>query len=101
MADSGCLGVSQILVNKASGDSVLQVLGSKATKKLPNRPGFTHVRRDSRDPREPPDSGKFRRIRPFSRKILENFLEKMEVLEIWCAGNTPILEKTLRECRGE
>ena len=35
--------MSQILVNKASGDSVLQVLGNKAEKKLPNRPGFTHV----------------------------------------------------------
>ena len=44
MADSGCLRVSQILVNKASGDNVLQVLGNKAQKKLPNRPGFTHVR---------------------------------------------------------
>ena len=43
MADSGCLRVSQILVNKASGDNVLQVLGNKAQKKLPNRPGFTHV----------------------------------------------------------
>ena len=32
MADSGCLRVSQILVNKASGDSVLQVLGNKAQK---------------------------------------------------------------------
>ena len=32
MADSGCLRVSQILVNKASGDSVLQVLGNKARK---------------------------------------------------------------------
>ena len=32
MADSVCLGVSQILVNKASGDSVLQVLGNKARK---------------------------------------------------------------------
>ena len=33
VADSGCLRVSQILVNKASGDSVLQVLGNKARKK--------------------------------------------------------------------
>ena len=41
----GCLRVSRILVNKASGDSVLQVLGNKARKKLPNRPGFTHVQR--------------------------------------------------------
>ena len=32
VADSGCLRVSQILVNKASGDSVLQVLGNKARK---------------------------------------------------------------------
>ena len=32
MADSGCLRVSQILVNKASGDSVLQVLGNRARK---------------------------------------------------------------------
>ena len=29
----GCLRVSRILVNKASGDSVLQVLGNKARKK--------------------------------------------------------------------
>ena len=32
MADSGCLRVSQILVNKASGDSVLQVLENRARK---------------------------------------------------------------------
>ena len=32
MADSGCLRVSQVLVNKASGDSVLQVLGNTAQK---------------------------------------------------------------------
>ena len=32
MADSGCLRMSQILVNKASGDSLLQVLGNKARK---------------------------------------------------------------------
>ena len=32
VADSGCLRVSRILVNKASGDSVLQVLGNKARK---------------------------------------------------------------------
>ena len=33
MEDSGCLRVSQILVNKVAEDSVLQVLGSKARKK--------------------------------------------------------------------
>ena len=32
MADSGCLRVRRILVNKAFGDSVLQVLGNKARK---------------------------------------------------------------------
>ena len=32
MANSGCLRVSQILVNKAFGDNVLQVLGNKARK---------------------------------------------------------------------
>ena len=32
VANSGCLRVSQILVNKASGDSVLQVLGNNARK---------------------------------------------------------------------
>ena len=49
VADYGCLRVSRILVNKASGDSVLQVLGNKARKKLPNRPGFTHVQGSSRE----------------------------------------------------
>ena len=43
VANSGCLRVSQILVNKASGDSVFEVLGNKSTRKLPNRPSFTHV----------------------------------------------------------
>ena len=32
VADSGCLRAFQILVNKASGDSVLQVQGNKARK---------------------------------------------------------------------
>ena len=35
--------VSRILVNKVSGDSVLQMLGNKGRKKLPNRPVFSHV----------------------------------------------------------
>ena len=43
MANSGCLRVSQILVNKASGDSVLQVLRTKHEKK-PNCPVFAKVR---------------------------------------------------------
>ena len=38
MATSGCLRVSRMLVNKASGDSALQVLGNKERKKLPNFP---------------------------------------------------------------
>ena len=33
VVDSGCLRASQVLGNKASGDSVLQVLGNKARKK--------------------------------------------------------------------
>ena len=40
MADSGCLRVSQILVNKASGDSVLQELGNKARKNCQIVPVF-------------------------------------------------------------
>ena len=44
MAASGCLHVSQLLVNKVSGDHVLQVLGNKARKKMPNPPVFTHFR---------------------------------------------------------
>ena len=40
----GCLlRVSRILVSKAFGDTVLQVLEKKARKKLPNRPVFTHM----------------------------------------------------------
>ena len=42
MADSGCLHASQILVNKASGDSVFQVPGTKH-EKMPIRPVFAHV----------------------------------------------------------
>ena len=45
MADSGCLGVSQILGNKASGDSVLRVLGNKARQNcqiVPVLPMYIH-----------------------------------------------------------
>ena len=46
VADSGCLRVSQILVNKASGDSVLQVLGNNTRKNcqiVPVLPMYTRV----------------------------------------------------------
>ena len=57
MAPSGCLRVSHILVNKASGDSVLQVLGNKAQKKgqiVPFLPMCRWGCQQEEHPRKPP-----------------------------------------------